>query len=233
MKVGGIILAGGTGKRFGGKIPKQFLKLKGRTVLEHCVDKFRNVADRIVIVAHPEWVKKTERLFSGNGKITVCRGGKTRQLSVYNGLQALAASGFGSGKDDLAVIHDGARPLFTMKLLKQCVQTAARKGSAIPVLEVSSTLCSVKNGRITGYVDRKLVRKVQTPQAFHYKKIKKAHDLAYTSGKWDYTDDSQIFERTGKNADILEGEVSNIKITSPSDMALAVQILKNLPGGKP
>jgi 2-C-methyl-D-erythritol 4-phosphate cytidylyltransferase len=231
MKVGGIILAGGAGVRYGGRTPKQFLKLRGRTVLEHSVAKFRKTADIIVVVVHPEWIKKAELLFSGDRKVLICRGGKTRQLSVYNGLKALAQAGLGSGKNDLAVIHDGARPLFTSKLLRQCVDLAKKKGSAVPVLKVASTLCTVKNGRILKYIDRDSVRKIQTPQAFHFKKIKKAHDLAYTSGKWDYTDDSRIFERTGKNADILDGEVSNIKITSPSDMALAVQLLKNLPGG--
>jgi 2-C-methyl-D-erythritol 4-phosphate cytidylyltransferase len=233
MKVGGIILAGGAGVRYGSRTPKQFLKLRGRTLLEHSVAKFKKTADFIVIVVHPEWIKKAEQLFPGgkNGKVLICRGGKTRQLSVYNGLKALAEAGLGSGRNDLAVIHDGARPLFTTKLLRQCVELAKKKGSAVPVLQVASTLCSVKNGKILKYIDRESVRKIQTPQAFHFKKIKKAHDLAYTSGKWDYTDDSRIFERTGKNADILDGEVSNIKITSPSDMALAVQLMKTLPGG--
>lgn len=237
-KIAGIILAGGTGTRFGSKIPKQFLKLRGKTVLEHSVDKFLKLAETIVIVVHPDWLKMCEKIpgLKNKKNIVFCTGGKTRQLSVFNGLKAIDQIKTPplrkNGKPDLVIIHDGVRPLFSSRLLKQCIEKAALKGSAVPALKVSSTLCITKNSKIIRYLDRNMVFKVQTPQVFQYKLIRKAHDLAYTAGKWDHTDDSQIFERIGRNADILEGEITNIKITSPSDLALAAQILKNHPGGK-
>lgn len=233
-KTSGIILAGGTGTRFGSKVPKQFLKLQGKTVLEHSIDKFAGIADTIVVVVHPDWLKKCRRIpgLKNKKNILFCTGGKTRQLSVYNGLKALDASNGKNGRPELVIIHDGVRPLFTANLLKQCVEKARLKGSAVPVVRAASTLCVAKNSKITRYLDRDRVFKIQTPQVFRYKLIRKAHDLAYTAGKWDHTDDSQIFERTGRNADILEGEISNIKITSPSDLALAAQMLKNHKGGK-
>lgn len=237
-KIAGIILAGGTGSRFGSKTPKQFIKLGGKTVLEHSVEKFEKAMDTVIVVVHPDWLAKCEKMpvFRKRKNVVLCPGGKTRQLSVYNGMKALdllvKPLNGKNGKPDILVIHDGARPLFTPRLLKQCIDKARMRGSAIPVLKANSTLCVAKKSKIVKYIDRDSVFKIQTPQVFQYKLIRRAHDLAYTAGKWDHTDDSRIFERIGRNADILDGEIGNIKITNPSDLVLAAQILKNQTGGK-
>lgn len=228
MRTGGIILAGGSGRRFGSKTPKQFALLNGKPLLRHSVDKFLSVCDSVVVVVHPEWMKKTLSVLPRHSRLSVCPGGPTRQLSSLNGLLFLKDKDPECGT---VAIHDGARPLFSVKLLRKAIALALKSGSAVPVVPVASTLCAVQNGRITGYSDRDGLFHVQTPQVFRFSDILKAHLEAKKAGKTDATDDSSLFEKGRRSVDILPGEASNIKITTPQDLAIARGLLKKPRGG--
>ena len=225
MKIGGIILAGGNGSRFGSAIPKQFLELRGKSILEYSIDKFKEVAHHIVIVSNKGWMEETRKLVSGPS-IEVTGGGITRQISVYNGLKCLA------DKDiEIAAIHDGVRPLFSLSLLRKCIQHALQYGSAVPAVKVCGTLVLSDEGeKISGYIDRDKAYEIQTPQVFKFGLIFQAHIKAMESGMTDFTDDSRLFEMNGMPADIIEGDDCNIKITTPFDLVMVEEYLRGMDG---
>ncbi len=225
MKVGGIILAGGTGARFGSAIPKQFLKLQGKGILEYSIGKFKDAVDYMVLVANRDWMDETRKLIAGSS-IEVAEGGLSRQLSVLSGLNRL------SGKNiDIVVIHDGVRPLFSLSLLKKCIRHAADKGSAVPAVKVRGTLVLSDDAEtISGYIDRNKAYELQTPQVFKFDLIYKAHMLAGDRGLTCFTDDSRLFEMQGMAADIIDGEEHNIKITTPFDLIMAEEYLRGING---
>lgn len=183
MKNYAIILASGTGKRFGGDIPKQFIKLGDKTVLEKCVEAFdinENI-DGIIVVIHPEYIQKAEKLLSKYNKILkIIEGGITRQASSYNGVFAL------KDEDANVLIHDCARPFISQNIINNCI-AAVKKYSAVTVAtEVTDTIIEVGNNIIKSVPKRSNLMKNQTPQCFRLSLIKKAHEKA---NNLDFTDD--------------------------------------------
>jgi 2-C-methyl-D-erythritol 4-phosphate cytidylyltransferase len=221
MKTAGIILAGGEGKRFGGKVPKQFARLGGKPIIEYSLSKMVGIVDEIIVVCHKDWLSFLKKYLKNNPSIQIVEGGTTRQLSVWNGLLALE-----SRKLDAVAIHDGARPLFSKNILKKCLETALEKGSAIPVVPSHSTLAVIENQKMHHYLDRNQIFFIQTPQAFRFDLILEAHKKACENKVIHYTDDSQILQLVHQSAYSIEGEVENIKITSPLDLKIASEILK-------
>ena len=223
MKYGGIILAGGSGTRFGGDTPKQFIKLNGKTVLEYSLDVFIRCCDITIVVAHPEWIEETKRIVHGYGlTLPVTAGGKTRQESCINGLKLLEGYGI-----ETVAIHDGARPFLSDDLLKKVLEKASVSGAAIPALPVNYSICRAERGKINGYVDRDNLFIIQTPQAFNYDLIYKAHLEALKQNNTVFTDDSRLLEKYGIFADIISGEEENIKITTQFDLYTAKVIINN------
>ncbi len=220
MKIGGVIVAGGTGKRYGGDIPKQFLALGDKSILEYSIEKFSRVCDELVVVCHKEWLLKAQELITKKRNIILAEGGQTRQLSVYNGLSALHEKNI-----SIVAIHDSVRPLFSVDLLKRCIKSAEINGSGVPAIQTTDTLAYVENQHISYYVDRLKILQIQTPQVFQFDLIWKAHSVAYKKGDWNFPDDSGLFEIINKNVDIVNGEETNIKITTPLDRLIALEIL--------
>lgn len=216
MNTAGIILAGGTGKRFGGSMPKQFQNLVGKPILEWSLLTFYQNVDLIVVVSHSDWLEQVRSITGRYPGTLTTTGGQTRQLSVYEGLKAL------QGKDcSVVAIHDGARPLFTRELLQKSLSQASKSGSAIPVLPMPSTVAQSDGTAIDSYIDRKGLYLVQTPQVFNFGLISQAHEKALSQQCTDYTDDSQLLPLIGLKPMIINGEQENIKITDPLDMKLA------------
>lgn len=224
MKIGGIILAGGIGERFGGKVPKQFLKLGKKIILRISIEKFLFLCDDIIVVSNKNWVKKTREITADYSRVTVVEGGGTRQLSVFNGLNELTARDI-----SIVAIHDSVRPLFSRELLKRSIESAIKNGSGIPVIPVNSSLACVEKNIIFQYIDRGKVFSIQTPQTFQFDLISTAHKIMYENGKFDYTDDSQLLKAVNREAAVVMGEESNIKITTQLDRLLAMKILSQLP----
>ena len=215
MKLYAVIVAGGSGKRMGADIPKQFLELAGKPVLMHTIERFKTFDDSIEIVTVlPEnqlrhWTELQEK-YSFTVPNTLVKGGKSRFFSVRNGLEFVNVPG-------LVAIHDGVRPLVTIDTIKRCFETAEKMGNAIPVIPPSDTLRMITE---TGNspISRLNVRQVQTPQVFSTDLIKKAYLQDYLP---EFTDDATVLERTGVKINLVEGNRENIKITNPEDLIIA------------
>ena len=219
-------MAGGSGTRMGGDLPKQFRSLNGRPVLWWSMKSFRDEdASTGIIIVLPKdyrelWDEYYRTLPEGDRipHITVT-GGTTRSESVKNGLKAVSdAVGKEPGQTDCLVsIHDAARPLVTKEMISRGWKTAAKKGAAIPVIPVSDSL-RIADGEGSKAVDRSKYMAVQTPQVFDLKMLEEAYHRS--EGK-NFTDDAAVMEHAGHKIELFEGSPENFKITNPKDLAIA------------
>ncbi len=221
-KVGVIIVAGGSGKRFGGSQPKQYQFLAQRPVLAHSLSAFsaalRSV-ELVVVVAEDRvayWQNLASRFDLPAHKVVA--GGAERYDSVKAGLAAL------SEDVEVVAVHDGARPLCSEELIRRCVATAISSGSAIPAVAVSDSLREVEaaDGSSRALI-RANIRAVQTPQCFDAVTIRRAYRQPFDVN---FTDDASLVEAMGERVWLCDGESENIKITTSTDMLLAEQILE-------
>jgi 2-C-methyl-D-erythritol 4-phosphate cytidylyltransferase len=219
MKTTAIIVAAGSGSRFNSETPKQFFELNGKPVIEHVIDKFEAAAsvDSIILVISPDRAGQIHR--ERFNKISnIVSGGVSRAASVAKGLAAVP------GDTEIVAIHDGARPLVTVDEIERTIETAKRTGAACLVAPVTDTIKSVLGSEIAATVDRSILRRALTPQAFRFEVIKKAFENADLDES--ITDDCFLVERLGYPIEIVEGSARNIKITRGEDLALAEALLK-------
>jgi 2-C-methyl-D-erythritol 4-phosphate cytidylyltransferase len=219
MSLSAIIVAGGSGQRFG--LKKQFLDLKGIPVLKRAVSAFisHNSVDQIIVVVPEEDLPQVHEMFSETGKkFLIIKGGGTRQESVYNGLKATRES-------EALLIHDGVRPFVSHELISRVIEGLSGVDGCIPALQVTNTIKEVQGGIVMKTIPRLNLYQVQTPQAFDTQGIIEAHEKALASGGLDLTDDSAIMESMGKTIKIVPGDPFNIKITFEKDILLAEAIL--------
>jgi 2-C-methyl-D-erythritol 4-phosphate cytidylyltransferase len=210
MKSAGIILGGGTGSRFSSDLPKQFVKLNEKPVINHSIEIFIEAVNIVVAVIHPNWIDYAREILP---PVCIVAGGNSRQESVYNGLCAL------KDKDIKTVaIHDSARPFMSKQLLLNAIKTAEKYKCAVPVISINDTLAVLENGVIVRYEDRSRIFAVQTPQAFDFKAIREAHTKAQKENRFDFTDDSSLFKEYGGKVYCIDGEQQNIKITYTTDI---------------
>ena len=221
MYVSAIIAAGGRGVRLGGARPKQFLDLGGQTILQRSVDAFL-VSDRIaeiVVALPPELVARVPDYLRDRSKpITIVEGGARRQDSVA---QAFALV---SGRADLIVIHDAARPLVTAELIGRTLDAAAEHGAAIAALRVIDTVKRAgADGVIQETIPRAEIFLAQTPQAFRVGVLRDA--LAQADTALDATDEAALAERAGHRVHLIDGDPHNLKITTADDLAMAAHFV--------
>jgi 2-C-methyl-D-erythritol 4-phosphate cytidylyltransferase len=215
MKLYAIIVAGGTGKRMGAEIPKQFLELGGRPLLMHTIERFRTYdSSTEIITVLPEdqirhWIELQAK-YSFDVPQTLVKGGSTRFQSVMNGLDFVEPPG-------LVAIHDGVRPFVSLTTIGRCFETAARLGNAIPAILPSDSL-RFMTGDSSSSLDRQKVRLIQTPQVFNASLIKEAYKQEYLP---EFTDDAIVVEKTGVKIYLVEGNRENIKITNPEDLLIS------------
>jgi 2-C-methyl-D-erythritol 4-phosphate cytidylyltransferase len=217
-----VIVAGGSGKRMGAEVPKQFLELAGRPVLMHTIERFKLFNDAIeIITVLPEnqlrhWID-LQKKYSFNIPHTLVKGGPSRFYSVRNGLNFVNIPG-------LVAIHDGVRPFVSIDTIRNCFETAEKLGNAIPSISPTETLRLV-NDRGTQPLNRMLVKQIQTPQVFNAELIKIAYLQEYSP---DFTDDATVLEKTGAKINLIEGNRGNIKITNPEDLLFSKGLLSDL-----
>ena len=211
---GCVIAAAGLGLRMGGDVPKLFLPLGGRTILETTVDACASTGffDCILVVTHPDYVVECSNTVPEG--ILVVPGGKTRQESVRLGLDALEAALPGCG---LVAVHDGARPFVTRAVIEAALDGAERTGGAVAAVPVKDTIKVLEGGRVST-PDRSLLYAAQTPQAFSLDLLRSAHDRAAEEG-YQGTDDAQLLEWAGLPVALTPGDYRNLKITTPEDLA--------------
>ena len=214
MKCAAIIAAAGSGERFGAQFPKALIALGDRTLIEHAVGALAPVATQIIVTA-PSGYEDQIRALVGNG-IEVVTGGSTRSESVRNAL-ALVTSDI-----DYVLVHDAARALASTQLARSVLaQLEQGEKAVIPGLEQIDTVKVIdQSGYVTSTPDRSNLRRVQTPQGFSRQLLVDAH-----SSKSDATDDGALVESLGVKVKIIQGEERALKITTPSDLALALSYL--------
>lgn len=222
MKTAAIITAAGAGTRMGGEQPKQFMELEGRPLLAFTLERFACSPDidGIVLVVPADRVDYCRREIVDKYSLAkvkhVVAGGDRRQDSVRLGLEAT------EGHYPSVLIHDGVRPLVSEHLIRRIVRAAKEHRAVIPALPVKETVKEAdRAGLVVRTHDRRSLWLVQTPQAFRYEDILKAHRQALEENWEEMTDDALLMERTGVPVKIIEGSEDNIKITTPGDLELA------------
>lgn len=218
-KRGVIIVAGGSGSRMQSALPKQFLMLGNLPVVAHTINTFAEAlpgADIVVVLpeAHIALWKNLRARFEVAAHRTVV-GGKERFYSVRNGLAAL-------GDDvEYVAVHDGVRALVTKRLVVRAMLAAEDHDAVIPVIDVVDSYRRVE-GEESYIVPRTELRIVQTPQVFNAAVLRRAYDVPFSAT---FTDDASVVEAMGVHITLIEGERSNLKLTTPEDMAYAEMLL--------
>ncbi len=221
-----IMLAGGKGKRMGGKVSKQFLLLKDKPVLYYSLKAFEPYVDEIILVAAAGEEEFCRREIVEKYHIekvsAVVTGGAERYLSVYEGLKAV------SGEGKYVLIHDGARPFISQETIKNVISTVKKTNACITAVPSKDTIkIGNQEGIVTDTPNRNNVWVVQTPQAFEFNSILEAYNKAIASGRTDITDDSMVMESFGAYpVHFVMGQYDNIKLTTPEDMVAGMAILQ-------
>lgn len=221
QKCGAVIVAAGSASRMGG-IDKVMAQLKGEPMIVRTVRAFQqcDAVREIVIVTREDLIRPISSLCAQMDKVkAVVAGGKSRQESVWLGLNALS-------KDvKLAAIHDGARPLISNAVIDRTVRAAHTYGAAAPAVPVKDTIKVVKSGLVMATPDRANLRAVQTPQVFDFDLLRGALKKAEEENA-SLTDDCSAVERMGMSVKIVEGEERNLKVTTPLDLKIAEMLLE-------
>lgn len=223
-----IIVAAGSGSRFGSELPKQFIPLCGKPVVFHAIETFRQTLPeaRILIVLSsgmiPYWKSLCDKHCFASPEIV--SGGATRWESVKSAIEAISDA----PASTLTLIHDGARPLVSPEVIRHTISCSRNTDGAIPAIEVTDSLRTTDNDGIDSQpVDRSRFRAVQTPQTSALWRLREAYALPYQP---DFTDDASVLAAAGfTNVVLTPGSRENIKITTPVDLLLAEAIIKSRP----
>lgn len=222
MNFSAIIVAGGTGVRMGSEVPKQFIKLRGKPMLMHVIEvfaRFGDLAEIILVLPHVHqeyWIKLcNEHDFKIPLKIVT--GGSSRFHSVKNGLEMVS---FNQG---LVAVHDGSRPLVLPATIERVVAAAALTGAAIPVITPVESIRECSGSKSIAR-DRDNYRIVQTPQVFSISLLRSAYRQEYSPL---FTDDASVVEAEGNEITLVDGNIENIKVTTPFDLVVAEALMKD------
>lgn len=225
IRIGFMIVAGGSGLRMGAGIPKQFLPLGGRPVLLRTMEAIAAAvpeAETVVVLpaAHIGTLHELCERFGCTVRYRATAGGASRFESVEAGLKALP--------DDcsLIAVHDGVRPLVTADMIRRGLDCARTNRTAVPVIPVTDTIREVAADGSSHTIDRSKLRAVQTPQIFDGELLRRAYrDAAAMNDKSRFTDDASVVEHFGTAISLYEGSRENLKLTTPADMTIAEAIL--------
>ena len=225
LKNYGIILASGTGSRYGADIPKQFVKIAGKTILEHTIEVFERAEkiNEIIIVITPEYRMMAEELLLKNNykKVTkLLNGGEIRKESSYIGISSI------DDEEANVLIHDCARPFLEHKIINDCIDALENYDAIDVAIPSSDTIVTIDEKNIIQNIpSRAMLRRGQTPQCFKLSIIKKAHELSKNDEN--FTDDCGLVVKYNlAKVCVVNGDIQNIKITYPSDIFMADRLFQ-------
>ena len=214
MRIAAILVAAGTGTRFGAEMPKQFLVVAGKPVLRHAAEA---LAQHVSLLQPVGDAASIDTLLMGvPGCLPAVAGGATRQDSVRAGLEALAAQA-----PDIVLVHDAARPIIPLGTIPALLAALRESAGAIPAAPVADTLKRVERGVIIETVPRAGLFRAQTPQAFRFQALLAAHRAGLTGA----TDDASLLEAAGETVEVVPGSDDNIKLTYPEDLVRLERIM--------
>lgn len=210
-----IIVAGGSGKRMGGEVPKQFLLVAGKPILMHTVEAFKRTSNdfKFILVLPEEHFSTWNALcneYNFSVPMQMVAGGKERFFSVKNALDYVP-------NDALVAVHDGVRPFVSKDTINEAFEVAEKNGSAVPVIDEVDSLRRVSDGASQA-INRAEYKRVQTPQVFQSTILKKAYNQEFSSF---FTDDASVVESISEKITLTSGNVENIKLTTPHELLLA------------
>ena len=214
-RIAQILVAAGKSARIGGDIPKQYRFIGGKSVLKRTIDATlteSRISETIIVVAEGD--PYISDLISGAKNVRIVTGGTTRTASVKSGLKALA-----DNPPEFVLIHDGARPFVTIDVISDVIDALSDTPAAVPALPIADALKSLDGQS----VDREQLRRVQTPQGFHFDKILKAFEALDDSES--YADDIEVAQAAGLKVAFTKGSINNFKVTYPEDFAKAETML--------
>ncbi|WP_115685855.1 2-C-methyl-D-erythritol 4-phosphate cytidylyltransferase [Corynebacterium senegalense] len=222
-RVVAIVAAAGRGTRLGADLPKAYVELGGRTLLERAVAGLEDsgVVDEVVVLVSPDMEGAAREALPGR-EVRFAHGGAERADSIFNGLGVIGE------RDAVVLIHDAARALTPPAMIARVAgAVAAGAPAAVPVVPVADTIKEVENGRVVSTPSRARLRAVQTPQAFDLATLRRANE-AYFEARPDFvaTDDASLMEWFGVPVATVEGDPLAFKITTPSDMLLAEAVIQ-------
>lgn len=226
-----IVVAGGRGRRMGGDLPKQFLKIGGKSILHRTIERFSDACPdiKVVTVMNADYIGLWKEYCLASGMVvpqSIVRGGLTRFHSVKNALARIPDGA-------VVAVHDGVRPFVPEELIRRMLAMSKTAPALVPVVPCVDTIRAL--GREKGEdgtevlksigvpVDRSVLYSVQTPQVFHSEVLKAAYSLPYDTS---FTDDASVVERSGIPLTFVEGNRLNIKLTTREDLALAEALLR-------
>ena len=229
-----VLLAGGVGSRMGNvEKPKQYINIGDRPIIIHTVEKFflNEVFEKILVLCPEQWISHTKNLIrkyvGETDRIRVIAGGETRNETIMN------AIGFIEGEyevDDETIIltHDSVRPFVTQRMIEENIEYARKYGACDTAVPCTDTIVQSEEGKIISVVpDRSKLYQGQTPQTFRLKKLKALYESLTEGEKEILTDAAKIFVMKGEDVYLVQGEVSNIKITYPYDLRVAETLIQS------
>jgi len=217
-----LVVAGGRGQRFGGPLPKQYCVINGAPVLRYTLRTFLTHPgiDAVRVIIHPDDAALYAAATAGLALPPPVHGGASRQESVRNGIEAIAADA-----PTHVLIHDAVRPFVAAETISAVLAALADHPGAMPGLPVNDTLKRAAGGLVAATVDRNGLYRAQTPQGFRYAAIRSAHAAAAAAGI-ELTDDAMVAERAGLAVALVEGTEDNFKITTQQDLTRAAALAK-------
>lgn len=223
-----LILAGGTGSRFGGNIPKQYLEVAGKPVIAYCLKTFagHEKIDGIQIVADEEWRPFIQECIDTEGRKKL-RGfsmpGKNRQLSIWNGLRDILQYGC---EEDVVIVHDAARPLVSARIISDCLETCKEHDGALTAIPVKDTVYYGRDGKIESLLDRDRLMAGQAPEAFRVGPYYHANEMLLPDKILQIKGSTQPAVLAGLDIGCVAGEERNFKVTTREDLQHLEQILR-------
>ncbi len=219
MKKYTIIVAGGSGRRMGTSLPKQFMLLKDKPVLYYTLKAFLSAYDDLQIIlvlplGYTDMGQEIIDAYFDKSRISITAGGDTRFQSVKNGLAMVQ-------EESIVFVHDGVRCLVSKELIHRCYEKAVETGTAIPAVTSRDSIRLVNEAGNEAF-ERNNVKLIQTPQTFHSKILLPAYQIDF---KDKFTDEATVVEAYGLKVSLVDGEENNIKITSPIDLLIAESII--------
>ncbi|WP_288479615.1 2-C-methyl-D-erythritol 4-phosphate cytidylyltransferase [uncultured Clostridium sp.] len=232
----GEILAGGKGTRMGNtEMPKQFLKINDKPIIIHTLEVFllNTKIDKVIITTPKQWIQHTNDLIdkfipvSLKEKVRVCKGGSDRNESIMSGIKFIEEN-YGINEDDVIVTHDAVRPFLTQRIIDDNIRQAMEFGACDTVVPAFDTIVESKNGQdISDIPRRDFMYQGQTPQSFNIKELVSLYNTLNDEEKRILTDAAKIFVVKGREVKLVQGEVYNMKITTPYDLKLANALVRD------
>lgn len=229
----GAVLAGGIGSRMGNvEKPKQYLNIAGKPIIVHTLEKFyiNQKFEKIIVLCPEQWINHTKNLINKhigeNDRIVVLKGGTTRNETIMNAIKYIEEN-YNIDEDAVIVTHDSVRPFVTHRIIEENISYAQKYGACDTVIPATDTIVQSNDNQIISDIpDRSKMYQGQTPQSFKIKKLKSLYEGLNEEEKTILTDAAKIFVMKGESVHLVEGEVSNIKITYPYDLRVAETLMK-------